>query len=75
MAITTLREARSHTADTSAQDPALQLLLPEDDLTSPECSIVIPALNEELTIGDFVDWCYRGLADAGGRHSHHRQFH
>jgi glycosyltransferase involved in cell wall biosynthesis len=65
MAITTLSEARSHTADTSAQDPALQLLLPEDDLTSPECSIVIPALNEELTIGDFVDWCRRGLADAG----------
>ena len=28
----------------------------------PELSIVIPALNEELTIGDFVDWCQEGLA-------------
>lgn len=28
-------------------------------------SIVIPALNEELTIGTFVDWCKQGLGDAG----------
>src|SRR2546422_3174058 len=65
MATTTLTEARSHNERDSTQDPALQLLLPEDDVTSPECSIVIPALNEELTIGDFVDWCKRGLAAAG----------
>jgi glycosyltransferase involved in cell wall biosynthesis len=30
-------------------------------------SIVIPALNEEITIGDFVEWCKQGLADAGIR--------
>jgi glycosyltransferase involved in cell wall biosynthesis len=30
-----------------------------------ELSIVIPALNEELTITDFVSWCRQGLADAG----------
>jgi glycosyltransferase involved in cell wall biosynthesis len=27
-------------------------------------SIVVPALNEELTIGEFVDWCKQGLKDA-----------
>jgi len=34
-----------------------------DDL--PFISIVIPALNEELTIGEFVDWCHDGLEKAG----------
>jgi glycosyltransferase involved in cell wall biosynthesis len=39
--------------------------VPRDDASSPECTIVIPALNEELTIGEFVDWCKQGLAGAG----------
>jgi glycosyltransferase involved in cell wall biosynthesis len=30
-----------------------------------EVSIVVPCLNEELTIGEFVDWCAEGLAAAG----------
>jgi len=30
----------------------------------PEVSIVVPCLNEELTIGEFVDWCHEGLAAA-----------
>jgi glycosyltransferase involved in cell wall biosynthesis len=30
----------------------------------PILSIVIPALNEELTIGEFVDWCKQGLKEA-----------
>jgi hypothetical protein len=30
-----------------------------------ELSIVIPAMNEEVTIGEFVDWCREGLAKAG----------
>ncbi len=30
-------------------------------------SIVVPALNEELTIGEFVDWCHEGLRQAGVR--------
>jgi glycosyltransferase involved in cell wall biosynthesis len=53
-------------------DPALQLVLPAEGLTAhegpagaPEFSIVIPALNEQLTIGDFIDWCKEGLAKAG----------
>ena len=42
-----------------------ELLIPERDVAQPELSIVVPALNEELTIGDFVDWCLAGLAEAG----------
>ena len=45
----------------------VQLLVPEHDEPDPEVSIVIPALNEELTIEDFVAWCHQGLADAGVR--------
>jgi glycosyltransferase involved in cell wall biosynthesis len=45
-------------------DPELQLLIPEADVADPELSIVVPALNEELTIGDFIDWCKEGLAKA-----------
>jgi glycosyltransferase involved in cell wall biosynthesis len=47
------------------QDPEMELLLPEGDVPSPEFSIVIPALNEELTIGDFIEWCKEGFAKAG----------
>ena len=28
-------------------------------------SIVIPCLNEEICIGEFVEWCHQGLKDAG----------
>jgi glycosyltransferase involved in cell wall biosynthesis len=43
----------------------VQLLIPADDIAEPMLSIVIPALNEELTVGDFVAWCREGLAGAG----------
>jgi glycosyltransferase involved in cell wall biosynthesis len=33
--------------------------------TPCEVSIVVPCLNERVTIGEFVDWCLEGLADAG----------
>jgi glycosyltransferase involved in cell wall biosynthesis len=46
-------------------DPAVRLLVPEQDVVEPEVSIVIPALNEELTVGDFVEWCKEGLEQAG----------
>lgn len=41
------------------------LEVPRDDVCDPEVSIVIPALNEEITIGDFLDWCQLGLSEAG----------
>lgn len=39
--------------------------LPDNDVVDPELSIVIPALNEELTITEFVEWCHQGLKLAG----------
>jgi glycosyltransferase involved in cell wall biosynthesis len=48
-------------------DPAVRLLVPDDDVDEPEISIVIPALNEEKTVGDFVDWCMEGIAATGVR--------
>jgi glycosyltransferase involved in cell wall biosynthesis len=54
--------------DTLVQDRAeIELLVPERDVEDPEVSIVIPALNEALTISDFVAWCHEGLAAAGVR--------
>ena len=52
-------------SDGGAIDTDVQLLVPINDVSDPELSIVIPALNEELTVGDFVDWCKEGLARAG----------
>ena len=34
-------------------------------LGNVELSIVVPALNEEITAGEFVDWCKEGLRRAG----------
>lgn len=50
---------------TEAAPGDVTLLVPEDDVAEPELSIVIPALNEELTVGGFVDWCKEGLAKVG----------
>jgi glycosyltransferase involved in cell wall biosynthesis len=52
-------------AGAAGAGPELRLLVPTEDVSEPEFSIVIPALNEELTVGDFVDWCLHGLAKAG----------
>jgi hypothetical protein len=48
-----------------SDDPELVLLVPEHDVREPDLSIVVPALNEEITIEEFVRWCREGLADAG----------
>jgi len=46
-------------------DPEITLLLPDKDVAEPELSIVVPALNEELTMADFVRWCHEGMQKAG----------
>jgi hypothetical protein len=51
--------------DGAVHDADVRLLAPRDDTPDPEVSIVIPALNEEKTVGHFVDWCMEGLAAAG----------
>jgi len=40
------------------------LLVPAMDAADPEVTILVPALDEELTIGDFVDWCHEGIRGA-----------
>jgi glycosyltransferase involved in cell wall biosynthesis len=50
-----------------AADPEIELLVPADDVSDPEFSIVIPALNEQLTITDFIAWCHEGMRKAGVR--------
>jgi glycosyltransferase involved in cell wall biosynthesis len=45
----------------------IDLYIPPDDVADPEVSIVIPALNEQLNIAEFVRWCREGLSTAGIR--------
>jgi glycosyltransferase involved in cell wall biosynthesis len=52
-------------ASTASDD--IRLFVPVRDEPDPELSIVVPALNEGLTIADFVEWCQQGLRDAGVR--------
>lgn len=40
------------------------LLMPASDVEKPELSVVIPALNEQATIAEFVRWCHEGMARA-----------
>jgi glycosyltransferase involved in cell wall biosynthesis len=45
----------------------IRLLIPPADVADPEITILVPALNEELTIGRFVEWCRQGIATSGAR--------
>src|ERR1017187_1395759 len=45
----------------------IELCIPPDDVADPEISIVIPALNEERNIVEFVRWCKDGLSSANIR--------
>src|SRR3954470_3656850 len=41
-------------------------LVPDGAQSGPvDLSIVVPSLNEEITVGEFVDWCKEGLDRAG----------
>jgi glycosyltransferase involved in cell wall biosynthesis len=53
------------TERTDTTDSELQLLVPENDVADPEVTILIPAVNEALTVEDFVAWCHQGLQAAG----------
>ena len=48
-------------------DADIRLLVPPEDVADPEITILVPALNEEITIGRFVDWCRQGIAASGAR--------
>jgi glycosyltransferase involved in cell wall biosynthesis len=58
-------QAEKQTRIINGADPDVVLHLPENDVDDPELSIVIPAADEELTVGDFVEWCKQGLERAG----------
>ena len=45
----------------------IRLLIPPEDVADPEVTILVPALNEKITIGRFVDWCRQGIAASGAR--------
>ncbi len=46
-------------------DDQVRLLIPADDTERPILSVVIPALDEQATIAEFIRWCDEGLARAG----------
>jgi Glycosyl transferase family 2 len=47
---------------------AIEHLMPPDGQPGPaDVSIVVPSLNEEITVGEFVDWCKTGIERAGVR--------
>lgn len=48
-------------------DPEVFLFIPSKDVIDPEFSVVIPAVNEELTISTFMDWCKSGIDATGCR--------
>lgn len=52
---------------TTLTSDEIMMLVPDVDEPEPLLSIVIPALNEELTIVDFVEWCKEGLRAADVR--------
>src|SRR2546421_12182491 len=50
------------------QPDAIEHLMPPGaEAGSVDVSIVVPSLNEEITVGEFVDWCKQGLKQAGVR--------
>src|SRR3954454_4867051 len=47
---------------------AVEHFLPSGAEPGPvELSLVVPSMNEEITVGEFVDWCKEGLERAGVR--------
>ena len=49
----------------SAPQVVEHLLPPGHSLGPVDLSLVVPALNEAITVGEFVAWCREGLKDAG----------
>lgn len=52
-------------SDPVAEPSEIRHIMPADAPQDVELSIVVPALNEEITVGEFVDWCKEGLRRAG----------
>lgn len=52
-------------SDSSGGLSEVRHLMPGHAAQDVELSIVVPALNEQTTVGEFVDWCKAGLDRAG----------
>jgi glycosyltransferase involved in cell wall biosynthesis len=53
-------------SENTASGCAIEHFQPEGTtLGNVELSIVIPAMNEEVTVGEFIEWCKEGLKRAG----------
>jgi len=53
------------TTDTASCSVIEHLVPGNSSLGNVELSIVVPALNEEITVGEFIEWCKEGLERAG----------
>jgi glycosyltransferase involved in cell wall biosynthesis len=60
-----VRASQGMMREESAREDDALLLIPPDDTQNPELSVLIPALNEQATISEFVRWCHEGMAQAG----------
>src|SRR4029078_9287899 len=53
-------------SESASSGYGIEHLKPEGTtLGNVELSIVIPAMNEEVTVGEFIEWCKEGLKRAG----------
>ncbi|NQV98351.1 MAG: glycosyltransferase family 2 protein [Rhodospirillales bacterium] len=43
----------------------MKLYIPDGDVADPVLSLVIPALNEEQVMAEFMDWCLQGIEETG----------
>jgi glycosyltransferase involved in cell wall biosynthesis len=66
-ALPLIQDRMHDSATMTALPDDIRLLVPADDVADPEITILVPALNEELTIGQFVAWCRQGIAASGAR--------
>lgn len=41
------------------------LYLPETDTEDPEVTVLVPSLNEQITVAQFCSWCHEGFQRAG----------
>jgi glycosyltransferase involved in cell wall biosynthesis len=43
----------------------ISLRIPDNDSANPKATILIPTLDEELTISQFIQWCHQGISRTG----------
>jgi glycosyltransferase involved in cell wall biosynthesis len=63
--LSALAEVPGASVHQAVSDREVFLLVPADDAAEPEVTLLVPAVNEEITITDFVAWCHEGLREAG----------